>query len=141
LLFERLADDAPHTQQEPRPFRSYDLDGLQVSLQREVERLLNTRLGPRPDPAVARRTVIGYGVADHVLDNPTSTRDQDQICSDVAEAIHWFEPRLLNVEVTPLEADPRAQSLTLAIDGEVVLSGQRLSLRFPVVIGGGGEPA
>lgn len=139
MLFERLADEAHRTQQEAQPFRSYDLDGLQASLQRELERLLNTRRGPRPDRPVARRTVTGYGVPDHVLDNPTSLRDQEQICADVAEAIRLFEPRLVSVAVTPLEADPRAQSLALVVDGDVILSGQRLSIRFPVVIGGG-EP-
>lgn len=135
-LFERLADDSPHTQRESRPFRSHDREGLEASLQRELEQLLNTRHGPLPDHAVVRRTVLGYGVPDHILDSPTSTRDQERLERDVATAIRAFEPRLVAVSVAVHQADPRSQRLTLVIDGEAMLDRQRLAVRFPVVIGG-----
>lgn len=136
LLFERLADEAAHTQREARPFRGYDLEGLEASLQRELERLLNTRRGPGPDRPGARRTVLGYGLPDHILDNPASIRDHEVLCRDVAEAIRRYEPRLRSVQVGIAEVHPRTQALTLVIDGEAVLGQKRLAIRFPVAIGG-----
>ena len=135
LLFERLTDDQPHTQQEARPYRAYDVAGLEASLQRELERLFNTRCGPGPVRKGARRSVLGYGVPDHILDSPTSTRDQEALTADLAAAVRRFEPRLQGVSVGVHEADPRRQQLTVMIEGEIFVDRQPIAVRFPVVLG------
>lgn len=135
-LFERLADDALHSSTEPHPHRWHDRAGLEASLQAELGELLNTRRGPAPERPGLAGTVLNYGVPDHILDSPASTRDQERLVADVKAAIRRFEPRLHGVEVHVGEPLPGRQALTLAITGEVELAGERLAVRFPVVIGG-----
>lgn len=136
LLFERLFDDEPHVPAEPRPLRHYDEAGLRESIQRELERLLNTRRGPKPPHPAARGTVLAYGVPDRVVESASGVRDQERLVRDIEGAVQAFEPRLEEVVVTVAEVDPLAGSITVAIEGAVRLGRQRVSVHFPVVIGG-----
>lgn len=135
-LFDRLADDALHTPREPHPHRWHDRAGLEASLQAEISQLLNTRRGPALERPGLAGTVLSYGVPDHILDSPGSTRAQESLVADIEAAIKRFEPRLRDVRVSVGEPLPRQQALTLSISGEVELAGDRLAVRFPVVIGG-----
>ena len=136
LLFERLTDGQFHSQKENKPFRSHDIEGLELSLHTELERLLNTRSGPLALNGVMKETVINYGVPDKALDNPNGVRNQEKLCKDLKGAIRNFEPRLSSVDVSIADSDSRVQSVTVEISGEVELDSEKLAVRFPVLIRG-----
>jgi len=132
-LFERLTDDDPSAG-ESRPQRVLDADGLRRSVMSELNRLLNTRRGPAVARQAAARTVLGYGVPDHALDNPASVRDREALCSDVAAAIRAFEPRLREVQVWALDDTSGRGQIALGVTGTMMLGRQAIPVSFPVTL-------
>ena len=136
LLFERLADEKFHNQKEKKPFRNHDLEGLELSIYTELSRLLNTRRGPYVPNAETKGTVVSYGVGDYILDNPNGGRDQEKFCQELKTAIENFEPRIKSVDVGIIANNTKIQNVTVEISGEVELDSVKLSVRFPIVVGG-----
>ena len=136
LLFERLTDKEFHSQQEKRPFRYHDLEGLELSIFTELDRLLNTRRGPFNPQMGSKGTVIDFGIPDNILDNPSGVPDQEKLCGELKTAIQTFEPRLRSVDIVVYASDNKYQTVTVEISGEVELDTEKLAVRFPVIIGG-----
>jgi type VI secretion system protein ImpF len=84
------------------------IEQLKDSLARELEALLNTRLGFPPgrfDAAPeARSSVLNYGLADFAGYCLSSSEDRAAICASLKDAIERHEPRLKNVSAS-LERD------------------------------------
>jgi type VI secretion system protein ImpF len=78
------------------------------SLARELEALLNTRLGFPPGrfdaSPEARASVLNYGLTDFASFCLSSSEDRAAICASLKDAIERHEPRLKNVSAT-LERD------------------------------------
>jgi len=74
---------------------------LKDSLARELEALLNTRLGFPPGrfdaSPEARASVLNYGLADFAGFCLSSSEDRAAICASLKDAIERHEPRLRNV--------------------------------------------
>ena len=118
LLFERLVDETPSSSTEVRPFRTHDASGLQASVLRRLELLLNTR-ATRPRPADRPLTVLDYGLPDY---SARYTRDPTvhiAIAEESRRTIAAFEPRLEvdRVEVVPIAGQSR--SLRAGIEGRI----------------------
>ena len=80
------------------------VEQLKDSLARELEALLNTRLGfpsgrfdDRPE---ARSSFLNYGLADFAGFCLSSSEDRAAICASLKDAIERHEPRLKNVSAS-----------------------------------------
>lgn len=133
-LFERLVEHQPNESEEARPQRVLDREGLQRSLQRELERLLNTRT-PRAADALAQeeRTVLDYGLPDYSAMYTHSPEDQARLAALVRSTIEAFEPRLRGVAVGVEPLHDSEKSLLVRVSGEMILG--RVSERVAFVVG------
>jgi type VI secretion system protein ImpF len=96
-LLDRLMEE---TGAAPRP----GIEQLKDSLARELEALLNTRLGFPPGrfdvfPAT-RSSILNYGLADFAGFCLSSSEDRAAICASLKDAIERHEPRLQNVSAS-----------------------------------------
>ncbi len=136
LLFDRLTDENRQERTERRPLRRLDPDQALASIGVELERLVNTRRSPVPDKPPVAGTTLGFGVPDHVLDNPASVRDRDSLARDIMRAIRFYEPRLANPRVEVMDHDLEAQTVTLAVAGTVETDTGPVPVSFPILLGG-----
>jgi type VI secretion system protein ImpF len=80
------------------------VEQLKDSIARELEALLNTRLGFPPGrfdaaPEV-RSSILNYGLADFAGFCLSSSEDRAAICASLKDAIERHEPRLKNVSAS-----------------------------------------
>lgn len=100
LLFERLVDRDPGAVREAVPMRTLGRVELKQSLQRELQRLLNTRCPfPAEEVEAVQRTVIDYGLPDYSSYYTKSPEDQARVARLVRQTVEAFEPRLREVSV------------------------------------------
>lgn len=131
-LFERLADAEPQRHDEARPLRTLDREGLQASVGRELLRMLNRRVTPRPG---MRLSVLDYGLPDWSGLYPANPDDRLRIGRDIERAILAFEPRLRapRVEVEP---SARGQHILLArLGGRLCIGADGWTVWFGIAIG------
>jgi type VI secretion system protein ImpF len=107
------------------------IEQLKESVARDLEALLNTRLGFAPDRfdgcPEARASILTYGLADCAAYCLSSSEDRAAICASLKDAIERHEPRLKNVSAT-LERETGSvnrlsfviNATLLAADGEPV---------------------
>lgn len=125
-LLDRLTDDEPHKQQEPREHRVLSLRRLREAVLRDLTWLLNTaNLTPVQDldhyPLVGR-SVLNYGIPD-LTGHTASSVDLVAFERALRQAIWDFEPRLLRhtVKVTalPREEVQGPNAIAFEISGEL----------------------
>ena len=84
------------------------MDQLKDSVARDLEALLNTRVGIAPDMLdgfpQCKKSIIGYGLIDFAGFCLSSTDDRNAICASLKAAIEQHEPRLRSVTAS-LEMD------------------------------------
>lgn len=134
LLFERLTDLDPASQQEAVPFRILTQVEIQESVRREVTRLLNTRCSrPMDDQSGDELTVLDYGIPDFSSMSAASGTDRNRLAAVLVNAISAFEPRLTQVEVS-FEAAPGSQTAVLGqIKAVMEVDLVKEPVSFPVV--------
>ena len=96
------------------------IEQLKESVARDLEALLNTRLGYAPDrfdtcPEV-RGSVLTYGLADCAAYCLSSSEDRAAICASLKDAIERHEPRLKNVSATLERETGSVNRLSFAIN-------------------------
>lgn len=101
---------------DPAPHQGLSLDQLKASVARDLESLLNARLG-MPDAAFhafpeARRSVVHYGLSDFSSLSLSSLADRVAILQALRAAIVLNEPRLRNVDVA-FDSDRRSENRLL----------------------------
>lgn len=125
-LLERLSDDAPHEQTEPRERCVTSTNGLRASVLRDLSSLLNAHawygcasLAAHP---LARASVINYGLRD-VTGRARSSLDIPALARDIEWAIARFEPRVMagSLHVTPLDMDDATERAAVAffVEGDL----------------------
>jgi type VI secretion system lysozyme-like protein len=139
-LFDRLAGSEPVSNADPpRPLRILDRAGLSESLQRELQRLLNTRRPVFKSAALAGEepTVIEYGLPDYSAMYTQNPEDQKKLADLVRSTIEAFEPRLRqpNVEVKILGNSEK--SLLVKVAGSVTIGRETVRMAFAVSVSGG----
>ncbi len=107
-LLDRLTDEQPDKQTEPREQRVIDVRRLREIVQRDLAWLLNTQnadswIDPDRHPHAAR-SVLNFGIGD--LSGSFATGDRaSAIRESIRQAIEVFEPRLrrdtVQVELSP----------------------------------------
>jgi len=80
------------------------MDQLKDSVARDLEALLNTRIGIAPDMLElfpeCRKSIISYGLIDFAGFCLSSTDDRAAICASLKAAIEQHEPRLREVSAS-----------------------------------------
>lgn len=144
LLFDRLCDDHPRTPDRPeaRPYRTYDRAQLHASIRRELQRLLDTR-APRSlaDMAGRPRTVLDYGVPEVTPYMMNHAKESGELARFLVDSIAAFEPRLRNVRVELVQAQPTLQRLEVRIDADLVVGRLFEPVSFHLATGGDLDPA
>jgi type VI secretion system protein ImpF len=105
-LLDRLTDTEPRSTADVALSRDASARAFRLSVQRDVEQLLNTRrtivVVSSQFPHV-RQSVHEYGVPD-LSGRKMEGRDaQKRLIEDIRDTLHRFEPRLENVQVTMAE--------------------------------------
>ena len=139
LLFERLADAEPRSQEEEaQPFRVLDVRALKESVRRELRRLLNTRRHARHGSGAGSdgMTVLDYGIPDFSPLSASSGDDQNRLAAEVAAAVAAFEPRLSGVRVRIERLRSEDRALLLRIEGRLSVGRVAEPVSFPVLVRG-----
>jgi len=123
-LLDRLFDDAVSSNVD-QMLRGMNVEQIKSCVARDIEALLNTRVGLRPDSmaglALARASILSYGIHDFVglsLGNPA---DREKICQSIRDAVRQHEPRLQNVAVALVANAGSTQFLNFSVTAMLVL--------------------
>lgn len=145
-LFDRLVDSEPARPYEPDPFRTLDRDGLIRSVMREVSLLLNTRCPVSTAVLKTRkRGALDYGIPDLSYFRPRDPDSEAELARILVATIEAYEPRLANVHVEIAAISRDHNTMTVQVDGMLVVGREREPLSFSVALGlaedasGGGE--
>lgn len=134
-LFDRLVDHQPTVVAEPVPRHTLDLDGLVRSVEREIQRLVSSRVS-QPIAVLGRRdrSVIDYGLGDLGRSFSDSKTDMTVLSRHIARTIAAFEPRLLEVAVTVASVHREVGRVTVDVVGKVRYENRLEPIAFPIVV-------
>jgi len=124
-LLDRLTDNEPHSQQEPRDKRVLSMHRLRESVLRDVSWLLNADsmesvvdLSAYPEVA---KSVLNYGIKD-LSGRTIAGASSTEISKGLKAAINIFEPRILanslNVQVY-ISEEMNKQAMTFDIEADL----------------------
>ena len=122
-LIDRLIDREPAAGSDPYTTRAQSIRQLKAALRRDLEWLLNTRRNPEAAPeslAEVSHSLYNYGLPDFSSLSLNSPRDRGQLLVQLEKTVALFEPRLLDVRVTMIEA-PGGTSRTVHFQIEGLL--------------------
>ncbi len=134
-LFDRLTDQAPEVQKEATPLRLYDREAVIASVERDLQRLLNTR---RATPGLLRpseATVLDYGIPSFTHLSSASDVDHRILADLIRQAIQIFEPRVQDITVRFDRVPGSARELFGSISCALRLGTHLEPLTFPIVLG------
>ncbi|WIM12885.1 type VI secretion system baseplate subunit TssE [Enhydrobacter sp.] len=119
-LLDRLLDAEPTAPSDRPPSAAAAMETLRASICRDLEELLNTRRKWRSwDPALAQldRSLVGFGLPDFASGAFNDQRRREELRQLVDASIRRFEPRIVDLRVTLIEAaDKVSGTLRLRID-------------------------
>jgi type VI secretion system protein ImpF len=137
-LFDRLIDDDPETVTEVPTKKYYNRFELIQSIEREVERILNTRATvKRAEYQEFSKNPLNYGLpemfglGDFSQYDATNEDDWPRIGALCEQAIMRYEPRIKNVTAEVTAFDQKTQSLGMTIHAEFNLKEFQGELTFP----------
>jgi type VI secretion system protein ImpF len=112
---------------------------LKAAVHRDLEWLLNTRrifLEPDESLKEVNRSLFVYGLADLSTYTMGSAADQAKLVRHLIGVVKLFEPRLVNVRVTPLDSSGGTglQELRLRIDGMLLMDPSPEPVSFDTLI-------
>jgi type VI secretion system lysozyme-like protein len=137
-LFDRLVSQEPKQTRAQQRLSALDRIGLEQSIARELQRLLNTRTRrPRKQVDENFRTTLDYGVHDHYVLNPRSEEDRQQLAKELQWAISRFEPRLRLVKVLVDPPGPGSRHLIIRIDAKLNTEHVKEPVAFQLTSEGG----
>jgi type VI secretion system protein ImpF len=103
-LLDRLVDDNPELSHEAVGKHLQDVRGLERSVVRDLENLLNTRreaLSDLPEEFTeVNKSLLAYGLPDVTSYNLLNPNDLNRLRRTIETAIAVFEPRLQRVRVS-----------------------------------------
>ena len=93
---------------------------LELSIARELSRLLNTRSRLTVSEFSLASGTLDYGIPDVSSLSPRSQQDMERLQESVAHAVRCYESRLKNVKVKAFSISS-GQGATMVISGEVTI--------------------
>jgi type VI secretion system protein ImpF len=119
-LLDRLVDNDPSERSDSALSASAAMDAIRVSICKDLEELLNTRRRWRSwDPHLAElhTSLAGFGLPDFASGAFHDPRRREELRLLVETCIRRFEPRIVSLKVSLLEANDRVSgTLRLRID-------------------------
>jgi type VI secretion system lysozyme-like protein len=141
-LFDRLTDQEPNILEEEPTTYVLTIQGLQASIQRELELLLNTRPTTREetqeeagqDPYTP--LPMAFGLNEFSWFETVHQFSFSKIARKIEQVITHFEPRLKNVNVMIIGKDPSTLSLQIHIEAELNIPHYYERVHFPLILYG-----
>jgi type VI secretion system protein ImpF len=119
-FLDRLIDDNPGSQKEQPASRNQVLRQMKKSVQRDLERLLNTRwrcVSWPPDLEELELSLVNYGIPDFTGASMSAPSDRAELCQIIERVIRTFETRFKTVTVKLVEnRDEFDRTLRFRID-------------------------
>ncbi|MBL0730551.1 type VI secretion system baseplate subunit TssE [Piscinibacter sp. HJYY11] len=136
-LLDRLFDDSVDTSADHLQ-RGLTLEQMKASVARDIESLLNTRIGPMPEAfsglPLTRDSILSFGLDDFVGLSLSNPNDRATICQSIREAILRHEPRLQGVEVTITPHAGLRQFLNFTVTAMLVLDPTMEAVSFDALL-------
>lgn len=136
-LLDRLFDDASSSPIDSL-HRGFGLDQMKDCVARDLEDLLNTRVGLKSEVIdefrFARWSILTYGIRDFAGKSLGNTKDQAEICECIGDAIERHEPRLRDVVVSLGKRDTQVQNLLFSVTAFLVLDPAVEAVSFDAVL-------
>jgi type VI secretion system protein ImpF len=134
-LLDRLLDFDHRNTRDPVPTRAETVREMKLSVQRDLENLLNSRNSNTDLEAAfveASRSVVTYGLPDlsSMVASPANERRLRQV---IDVAIRTFEPRLTGVTSTMLPISPTDRSLRVRVEASLRLDPSPEPVSFDIV--------
>lgn len=133
-LLDRLMDDDPTTSSEVPPDDSEKLRIIQRGVRRDLEDLLNTRyrcVAWPPELNEIDNSLINYGIPDFTAASLNVAEESDFMVGAIKQAIRFFEPRLTNVRVSPIDnPDQYDRTFRFRIEATLVVEGGKQRVQF-----------
>jgi type VI secretion system protein ImpF len=111
---------------------------LKASLRRDLEWLLNTRriVVPPPESLIElNRSLYVYGLPDFSSYSLSSPKDRNKLVRFLETTIAIFEPRLVDVKVTPMEmTGTTARIMRFQIEGLLLMDPAPEQVSFDTVL-------
>jgi type VI secretion system protein ImpF len=111
---------------------------LKASLRRDLEWLLNTRriVVPPPESLVElNRSLYNYGLPDFSTYSLNSPKDRNKLVRALETAIAIFEPRLVDVKVTPVDiSTTTTRVMRFQIEGLLLMDPAPEQVSFDTVL-------
>lgn len=140
-LFDKIRDENPQIKEEHPIFKKYDRQKLLFSVQKEVSNILNTRCKmpyeeyKNLDPSDLQYGFPElFGLPDQSYADPQSPEGADRMADLIKNAIEIFEPRLANVSVEIQNFNQQNQSLSVNVNGDLIIGDVREPISFPVSV-------
>jgi type VI secretion system protein ImpF len=139
-VLDRLIDHDPRNTADPPITRAESVRRLKAALLRDIEWLLNTRRTPETAgdayPEV-QRSLYHYGLPDTTSMSADSPADRQRLLGLVEEVVRIFEPRLMNVRVSPGAAvEGRGRHIRFVIEGVLRLDPEPERIVFDTILEG-----
>jgi type VI secretion system protein ImpF len=133
-LLDRLMGEG----QAAAPGSRGQIEQLKDSVARDLEALLNTRVGIKPElldahPEV-RSSILNYGLIDFAGFCLSSSEDRAAICTSLKEAIERHEPRLKNVSAVLEMSEGSVNRLNFVINGTLQVPSGAEAVNFNAVL-------
>jgi type VI secretion system protein ImpF len=137
-VLDRLTDEEPRVSTDQRMSYGESLQRFKVSVQRDLEWLLNARRTPDPAPEgfeELRTSLYHFGIVD-VTSLGESAASRERLLKEVGEAIATFEPRLTNVRISIVEqeGETHRRELRFLIEGSLRLDPTPEQVAFDTVL-------
>ena len=138
-LIDRLTDENPRASADPRTTYAESLRQFKLSVQRDLEWLLNTRRTPEPPPedlTELSRSVYNYGIPNVTSLSRDSLPARKRLLRQVEEALMLFEPRLTGVRLSlvDLEGEERRRELRFVVEATLRLDPTPEQVVFDTVL-------
>lgn len=137
-LLDRLLDDEPGTSTEADWVHSQSVRELKISVQRDIERLLNTRSQPHDhldEEDELSQSLYVYGLPDLTSISHGNADDAERLRLSVEKAIRCFEPRLMDVYVRlSATGDANDRRIRFVIDAQLKMQPNPEPVQFDTVV-------
>jgi len=124
-ILDRLIDRQPNIRSEATTARAQTYRELKEAVRRDLEWLLNTRRTPFGAPSSApelAKSVYNFGLPDFTNAALNVADDRRRIARLMEITIGHYEPRLINIHVTVLEAVAGSRMLMFHIEAAMRMS-------------------
>jgi type VI secretion system protein ImpF len=123
-VLDRLLDDDPESTRELPVSRNQVLRELKLSVQRDLENLLNTRVRCIELPPQCKeldQSLVNYGIPDITGAYLGTNQDREEFCRLLQTIIRRYEPRFKSVTVTQAPpSDPQDRTFRFRIDALLI---------------------